>query len=69
MHRVAYLFIRTELLSSYCFFEWSKHMEIAWGKVWGVWWMRKTLKMQVCDCCNCCTGSVGPCIVMLQKDS
>ena len=26
-------------------------------------------QMQVCDCCNCCTGSVGPCIVMLQKDT
>jgi hypothetical protein len=25
--------------------------------------------VQVLDCCNCCTGSMGPSIVMLQKDT
>ena len=32
MHHVTYLFFRMELLYSHCFFEWFKHMEIAWGK-------------------------------------
>jgi hypothetical protein len=39
------------------------------GKVWWVCRMRKTLKMQVIDCHICRTGSMGSCIVMLQKDA
>jgi len=68
MHRLLHLFIWPERLAPHLF-AWSKKVKIAWGEVWRLWRMWKTLEGQILDCCNSRTGSMGPRIVVLQQNT
>jgi len=47
----------------------SKDTKVTGGEVWRVRRMWKTLKGQILDCCNNWTGSMGPRIVMLERNT
>lgn len=63
-----YFFFWPESQSAQCLFVWSKDVVITWAKAWWIWWMWKTLKVQVGNCVNFCMGRMGSSTVMLQQD-